>query len=153
MSRSTTSSLRSSRATDPAGVTDNVLLDTDVFSYLWKGDAQGEPFRRAIEGRRACVSFATVAEVYKGAAMKRWGSAKIAQLETHLRSAVVVPYDIELARMCGRLLALRSERGLAMEEFDAWIAATALRHTMELATNNVRHFEGVPGLMLVELGS
>lgn len=36
-----------------------------------------------------------------------------------------------------------------MEEFDAWIASTALRHDIPLATNNTRHFEGIPGLTLV----
>jgi len=130
-------------------VTGYVLLDTDVFSYLWKGQSFGEPFRRAIEGRRACVSFATVAELYKGSEKQRWGLAKIVQLETHLETTLVVPYDVELSRTCGRLLALREQQGLKMEEFDAWIAATALRHDIPLATNNRRHFEGIDGLQLV----
>jgi len=130
-------------------VTGYVLLDTDVFSYLWKGHSYGEPFRRAIEGHRPCISFATVAELYKGAAKQNWGPTKIAQLETHLETTLVVPFDIELSRTCGRLLALREERGLTMEEFDAWIAATALRHHIPLATNNRKHFEGIDGLVLV----
>jgi tRNA(fMet)-specific endonuclease VapC len=130
-------------------VTGYVLLDTDVFSYLWKGQSYGESFRRAIEGRRPCISFATVAQLYKGATKNRWGTAKISQLETHLEATLVVPFDIELARTCGRLLALREQHGLKMEEFDAWIAATALRHDIPLATNNRRHFEGIPGLTLV----
>jgi predicted nucleic acid-binding protein len=31
-------------------------------------------------------------------------------------------------------------------KFDAWIAATAIRHDLPLGTNNRRHFEGVSGL-------
>jgi tRNA(fMet)-specific endonuclease VapC len=130
-------------------VTGYVLLDTDVFSYLWTGHSRGEPFREAIEGRRPCISFATVAELYKGAVKKGWGTPKIARLEAHLESTLVVPFDIELSRMCGRLLALREQQRLTMEEFDAWVAATALRHDIPLATNNRRHFEGIDGLQLI----
>lgn len=130
-------------------MTGYVLLDTDVFSYLWKGHSYDEPFRRAIEGQRPCISFATVAELYKGTTKQGWGAAKIAQLETHLERTLVVPFDIELSRTCGRLLARCEQRGLTMEEFDAWIAATALRHDIPLATNNRKHFEGIPNLVLV----
>jgi tRNA(fMet)-specific endonuclease VapC len=130
-------------------VTGFVLLDTDVFSYLWSGGPRAEPFRTAVERRRPCISFATVAELYRGAEKKGWGSTKLASLETHLESTLVVPYDVEVARTCGRLLALREKRGLSMEEFDAWIAATALRHAIPLATGNRRHFEGIDGLVLI----
>lgn len=78
-----------------------VLLETDVFSHLWTGRSLGDSFRRVIERRRPCVSFATVAELYKGAANKGWGATKLAQLETHLEATLVVPYDIELSRICG----------------------------------------------------
>lgn len=130
-------------------MTGYVLLDTDVYSYLWQGHVLAERFRASVEGARPAVSFATVAELYKGAAKKGWGDRKIERLETHLEGTLVVPYDIELARTCGRLLADRERAGRSMEEFDAWIAATALRHGIPLATNNRRHFEGIPGLTLV----
>lgn len=130
-------------------MTGYVLLDTDVYSYLWMGHSRAEPFGRAIEGSRPCVSFATVAELYKGAQKKGWGAKKVAQLESHLEGTLVVPFDVELSRTCGRLLAWREQRGLTMEEFDAWIAATALRHDIPLATGNRTHFEGIPGLVLV----
>lgn len=131
-------------------MTGYVLLDTDVFSYLWKGHPRAEAFRSVIEGSRVCISFATVAELYKGAEKQGWGEAKLERLETHIERTVVVPYDVELARACGRLLAFQETRGRPMEEFDAWVAATALRHGITLATNNRRHFDDVPDLVLVD---
>ncbi|MCC6223697.1 MAG: type II toxin-antitoxin system VapC family toxin [Thermoleophilia bacterium] len=131
-------------------MTGYVLLDTDVFSYLWKGDQRAEVFRQAVEGARACISFATVAELHKGAEKKGWGPARIGQLERHLQGILVVPYDVELARTCGRLLARREADGRRMGEFDAWVAATALRHAIPLVTNNRRDFEGIDGLELVD---
>lgn len=116
---------------------------------MWQGHRNADAFREAIESARPCISFATVAEVYKGAAKKGWGGRKLEQLEIHLDGTLVVPYDVEIARTCGRLLAAREAEGLSMEEFDAWIAATALRHGIPLATGNRKHFEGVPGLAVV----
>ena len=132
-------------------MTGYVLIDTDVFSYLWARDGRAEPYRQAIEGNRPCISFATVAELYKGAEKGSWGAEKIARLESHLQGYLVVPYDAELARTCGRLLGRREVSGNKMEEFDAWIASTALRHDIPLATNNRRHFEGITGLRLVDV--
>lgn len=71
-------------------------------------------------------------------------------MEADLQRYLVIEYDSALARTCGELLAERDLAGRRMEEFDAWIAATALRHDLPLATNNRRHFEGIPGLTLVE---
>lgn len=128
----------------------HVLLDTDVYSFISRGDSRGEPFRRAVEGRRLCLSFATVAELYKGARKRGWSPDRTRQMEADLQRYLVIEYDGALARTCGELLAERESAGQRMEEFDAWIAATALRHDIPLATGNRRHFEGIDGLVLVD---
>lgn len=126
----------------------DVLLDTDVYSFITRGDPRGEPFRRAIEGRRVCLSFATVAELYKGARKRGWSLDRIHEMEADLQRYLVLGYDNALARICGELLADRERQGRRMDEFDAWIAATALRYKIPLATNNRTHFEGIEGLVL-----
>ncbi len=131
-------------------MTGHVLLDTSVYSYMSRGDPRGESFRRAIEGKRLCLSFATVAELYKGARKRGWSHERIRQMEADLQRYLVIAYDAALARVCGELLADRESAGRRMEEFDAWIASTALRHSIPLATNNRRHVEGVPSLELIE---
>lgn len=130
-------------------MTGYVLLDTDVFSWVWQGHANAEPFREAMKTGRPCISFATVAEVFKGAAKRGWAGRRVEQLEARLQATLVVPYDVEAAKICGRVLAAREAQGRSMEEFDAWIAATALRHGIPLATGNRRHFDGIPDLLLV----
>lgn len=129
-----------------------VLLDTDVYSYLSRGDSRGDAFRGAVAAAQPCLSFATVAELYKGAFKRGWGSERMTSLEADLKRYVVLGYDFALARTCGELLAARERIGQRMEEFDAWIAATALRHDIPLATNNREHFEGIPDLRLVSPG-
>lgn len=127
----------------------HVLLDTCVYSFFSRGDSRGEPFRWAVVGKRLCLSFATVAELYKGAYKQRWSDERMQRMEADLQRYVVLGYDSAVSRICGQLLADREQEGRRMEEFDAWIAATALRHDIPLATNNRRHFDSIEGLVLI----
>lgn len=42
-------------------MTDVVLVDTDVFSYLWQGRPEGKAFEHLVVGKIAALSFTTVA--------------------------------------------------------------------------------------------
>ncbi len=44
---------------------DDVLLDTDVFSVLFKGDTRGDVYAKDIQGKRLCISFMSVAELMR----------------------------------------------------------------------------------------
>ena len=130
---------------------DAVLLDTDVFSYLLKDDARADPYRPHVRGQTIAVSFVTVGELFSGAEKRAWGSGKREQLETKLRSVVIVPFDQEICRVYGRLSGLKTQAGTdrTIAANDRWIAACALRHDLSLISNNRRHFEGIPGLTLI----
>lgn len=47
-----------------------VVVDTDVFSFLFKGDTRAELYRADIEGQRLAISFMTLAE------LRRWALSK-----------------------------------------------------------------------------
>ncbi len=131
---------------------DAVLLDTDVFSYLLKrGDARGEPYKPHVRNKTIAISFVTVGELLYGAEKKGWGEPKRAELETRLRSVVIVPFDIQVCREYAVLSNLKTADGGArtMAANDRWIAACAIRHRLSLVSNNRRHFEGVPRLSLI----
>jgi predicted nucleic acid-binding protein len=58
----------------------------------------------------------------------------------------------EMSRLWAELSAHRRQTGRPIECGDAWIAATALRHGAPLITHNRKHFEGIPGLMVISEG-
>lgn len=131
---------------------DAVLLDTDVFSYLLKrGDPRAESYGRHVKNKTLAVSFVTVGELYSGAEKRQWSAAHRADLETRLRSVLVVPYDLDICRVYGRLASLKTSDGTVrnLGANDRWIVACALRHDLALVSNNRRHFEGIPDLKLI----
>jgi tRNA(fMet)-specific endonuclease VapC len=123
-----------------------VLLDTDVFSFLLKGDSRANSYAALIQGHRLALSFMTVAELFQWAAVRKWGARRLAQLEQTLTAYLIVPVDIEMCRIWGRVRAERQAVGRPLSPQDAWVAATALRHTIPLVTHNVGDYLGITTL-------
>lgn len=60
----------------------------------------------------------------------------------------VLPYDVAVARVFGRIRESLESAGMPLADADLQIAATALHHGLELITGNVKHLERVPGLQV-----
>jgi tRNA(fMet)-specific endonuclease VapC len=123
-----------------------VLLDTDVVSFLIKGDSRALTYAPLVQGQRLAISFMTVAELFQWAAIRKWGPKRVTQLEQTLATYLIIPVDIELCRIWGTLRAERQAAGQTIAPQDAWIAATALRHTLPLITHNPSDFTGIAGI-------
>lgn len=123
-----------------------VLLDTNVVSFIFKGDTRAGDYAPLLGGQRLALSFMTVTELYEWTAQCSWGEARIARLEQALMTYLVIPSDAALCRRWGMLRAARQAMGKTIASQDAWIAATALRHGLPLVTHNPSDFQAVTGL-------
>ena len=65
-----------------------------------------------------------------------------------LPAVTVLPYDVEVARVCGALRAQLEAAGGVLADADLQIAATVVHHDLELVTGNLRHFRRITGLRL-----
>jgi tRNA(fMet)-specific endonuclease VapC len=128
---------------------DVILLDTDVVSFLFKGDSRARQYAPHLEGHVPAISFMTVAELFQWAAVRDWGPRRMAGLEMAFQNYTVLPFDIALCRMWGEVRAQRWAIGRPISPQDAWIAATALRHQIPLITHNSSDFEAVEGLVII----
>lgn len=126
------------------------LFDIDVMSRIVRADPPKRLIDRLSRIPRA-LQFTTAvnaAEVYYGAA--RAGARRDALVrafeDSVLSRLTVLPFDLESARVFGRLKAALEGRGQPRSEPDLRIAAVALQHRLILVTGNIRHFSGIPGL-------
>ena len=126
-----------------------VIVDTDVASFLFKGDTRAQAYRQHLQGRTPALSFMTVAELYQWAYSRDWGNQKLARLEDHLHAYVIVPYDGELCKRWALICVERQRLGKPISVQDAWIAATALRHECPLVTHNRDDFANIAGLTVI----
>jgi tRNA(fMet)-specific endonuclease VapC len=126
-----------------------LILDTNIVSYLMRGGPLAEAYATHVQGKLLAISFITVGEMYFGAENGNWGEARRQRLENTLRNFVVIPYDHEIARCYGRLVAERKRIGRPIAPNDAWIAACAARHQVSLVTHNRRDFVGIAALTII----
>ena len=126
-----------------------IILDTCIVSYLMRGGSIAKLYAPHVEGKLLAISFITVGEMYFGAEKADWGTNKRQKLETTLRNFVVIPYDHEIARCYGRLVAERQRSGKSIAPNDAWIAACTVRHSVPLITHNPKDFMGITGLNII----
>ncbi len=123
-----------------------VLLDTNIVSYLFKGDTRAAAYAPLLQGNRLAISFMTVAELFEWAATRKWGRTRVTRLEQTLATYLVIPIDVELCRIWGTLRARLRVAGKTIAPQDAWIAATALRHKLPLVTHNPSDFQHITGI-------
>lgn len=127
-----------------------ILLDTNVVSELMKSAPEPAVMAwiNAIPNATVFVSSVTRAEIFYGVALvsdgkRRQGLAQAARttFETYFRGRIL-PFDSEAADAFAELAASRRLSGRPISQADAQIAAIARSRGAELATRNVRDFEG-----------
>jgi tRNA(fMet)-specific endonuclease VapC len=123
------------------------LLDTNIVSYVLKGLPLGARYQPHLVGHVLAVSFMTVAELYEGAVLAGWGTRRWADLNALLGRMLVLHTTDALCRRFADVRSQRRAQPIAVA--DAWIAATALTHGVDLVTHNPRDFRGIPGLTII----
>ena len=63
----------------------------------------------------------------------------------------VHPITVETARIAGRIEGVQAAQGVTIAFEDLLIVATALQRGFGVVTGNVRHFEKVPNLTIVQV--
>ncbi|HEY3351153.1 MAG TPA: PIN domain-containing protein [Thermoanaerobaculia bacterium] len=126
------------------------LFDTDAISEVLRGRPRPDYIQwlRGVPREDQFTSAVVAAELYRGALGSERARFHLENIEKRVLPGVtVLPFDVAVARVYGEIEAgLKSGHSLA--DADLQIAATAIRHGLELVTRNVRHFETVPGLVL-----
>lgn len=126
-----------------------VVVDTDVVSFLFKNHPIGRLYDPELAGRVSLISFMTVAEVERWALQYRWSSQRRHWLHLYLRRFTVVPSSPDLCRKWAEVMVAAQAAGRRIETADAWIAATALLYDAPLVTHNRGDYLGVSGLTLI----
>jgi tRNA(fMet)-specific endonuclease VapC len=124
-------------------VSGRYLLDTSVLVPLTDGDA--EVLARADEAAALYVPVIALGELQFGAEKSSDQEGNRARVDALASAIAVVPCDAQVARVYGRVKDGLRRIGRLIPENDIWIAATALRHGLILATRDT-HFAAVKGL-------
>jgi tRNA(fMet)-specific endonuclease VapC len=125
------------------------VVDTDVASYLFKGDSRSRWYRPRLARRLWVISFMTLAELHQWALVHHWGQDRRERLERFLGSFTVYDSDGSLCRLWAEIMTAARQKGRSMEVADAWTAAVAVALNTPLVTHNAADYAGVDGLTVL----
>jgi tRNA(fMet)-specific endonuclease VapC len=133
------------------------LLDTDTLTYLYAGQAQVVSRLQQAGTPNVGTTIITKIEVLRGrmdAVIKATDAGKLLHAqqllirsEEFIEAMIVVPLDQSAATLFDRLAKAPALNKVGRA--DLLIASIALANRATLVTRNRRHFEKVPGLMVV----
>ena len=128
---------------------DNQIIDPSVFIALERRRLSLSALADAIPDEPIVLSSMTASEliigVHRADSPKR-RSRREAFVEAILQAIPVVPFDLRAARTHARLFAELASVGQPIGAHDLIIAATAIANDFPVLTDNLRHFDRVPGL-------
>jgi predicted nucleic acid-binding protein len=135
-----------------------LILDSSVaIAAERRGDSVQALLQRIVDiagNQEAALSTAGVVELVHGihrANTAERRARREAFVEDLLAAVVVYPLTTDIARMAGKLDAEQQSRGVVIPFADLPIGATALSLDYSVLTTNLRHFERIPGLALLQL--
>jgi tRNA(fMet)-specific endonuclease VapC len=128
---------------------DHILIDTDVCSFLLKGDSRVQVYRPHLLDRVVCLSFQTVAELFQWAELHNWGISRRERFVAWLNHFLLLDSDLETCRAWARVRAERAREGQPISPQDAWIAACAIRNNMPLLTYNGSDYTNLSQLQII----
>jgi tRNA(fMet)-specific endonuclease VapC len=134
-----------------------VILDSSV---LIAGERRGHTVPQILEQVRNTqgeieigVSVVTIVELVHGAyRAKTQGqqNRRLEFIERLTRDVPLHPVTLEIARLAGRIEGQQQAKGIQLSFEDLLIGVTALHLGYNIATLNVRDFQRVPGLSIVQ---
>lgn len=124
------------------------MLDTSIASGVIAQRVNLDARLQDLDSEQWCISAITRAELRFGV-LRKPGATKLARLvQAFLDVARVEPFDVRAADAFAALRADFERRGVGIGMADEMIAAHALSLGAVVVTDNVRHFERVPGLVV-----
>ena len=124
------------------------MCDTTILSSILARDGRTDRISPRLGISIRAISAVTVGEMRTGALKARWGEPRVHALDDHLGHYVILSIDRSVAEHWARLRVRCLELGRPKGENDLWIAATARRHGIPLATLDVGQ-QDIPGLTVI----
>lgn len=124
------------------------LLDTNICVFLLRGNSIVEEKLNAIDAECCYITDIVVAELLFGAYYSDKVEENLRQVEEFVSEMKVIPSERgvkEYAREKARLW----RTGKKIEDFDLLIGCTAKSEGLSIVTDNVKHFNRIDGLDIV----
>jgi tRNA(fMet)-specific endonuclease VapC len=125
------------------------LLDTDTLIYFLKGNASVLAHFKANRNLPKAFSVVTYGELIYGCHKSQRMNENLAKVRHLAEIYPVIEVTRPVMECFGELKASLGSAGTSVDDFDLLIGCTALTMNYSMVTNNVKHYQKIPGLKVV----
>lgn len=125
------------------------MLDTNICSYILKNHpAEVKVHFDEVGNDALAISTVVLAELYYGAARHPKSITIRREIDNFTARLTVIPWDEAAADHYGAIRTALEKQGTPIGAMDMMIAAHARSRKATLVSNNIKHFEKIPGLLI-----
>lgn len=131
-------------------MTNQLLVDTNIVSFAFKGDSRIQLYQTALNTNELFISIITLAELRVWSTLHNWQKTRQLQLDAYIEHTFsLVGISSNLAQEWANVIVACRRQGRPISSEDAWIAATSLALNIPLVTHNPKDFAFIRNLDLV----
>jgi len=125
------------------------LIDTDIIIYSLKNNENVIRNFNLYSQEPKAVSIITIGELLYGAYKSQRKVENLGKVRRVADIFPVIEISMTIIDTFAHLKADLNAKGIVVDEFDLLIGATALSMNYSIVTNNVKHFEKIPDLTII----
>ena len=125
------------------------LLDTDTVSYFLRGNPCVIENFKAHRGYPKALSVITYGELMYGCRKSQYVVQNLNRVKQLVENYPMIDVTRPIAECFGEVKAYLAKSGTPVDEFDLLIGCTALTMNYAVVTNNVKHYQKIPGLEVI----
>jgi tRNA(fMet)-specific endonuclease VapC len=125
------------------------LIDTDIISFYFKGDEKVvDRFTDYLnEFDQITISIITYYEIIAGLKFKK-AEKQLIDFEDFVNNNTILHISEDSIKLSAGVYADLRHKGITIGTSDILIAGIALYNGLTLITNNMKHYEAIPGLLI-----
>lgn len=123
------------------------LLDTNIVIALLAGDPA--VLKNLTESTEIFIPSIVAGELFYGAFCSQRITENINKIQQLIDNTGIIDCDLQIARQYGEIKSALKTKGRPLPENDIWIAAMAMRHSLNLVSRD-QHFQYIEGLLITE---
>lgn len=125
------------------------LIDTDILSFYFKGDEKVvDQFTAYLnEFDQIAISIITYYEIIAGLKFKK-AEKQLIDFEDFVNNNTILHISEDSIKISADVYADLRHKGITIGTSDILIAGIALYNGLTLITNNMKHYEAIPGLLI-----
>jgi len=124
------------------------LLDTNICVYFLKQNAKIVDKIASVPADDLAISCFNLTELLYGAYNSEHVDKNLERVRYIENTIEVMPFDRKAIENYAAIKSTLKKQGKLIDDFDILIAAVALSSEMILVTNNEKHFERIPDLII-----